>query len=137
MLQLFTTVLLLGFATVPQAPAQEQTRRKPVLIRDERAGPVPEVFEHNPAKAREYVEIGDFYNKRKKFEAAESRYRDAIRYDQTWHESYNKLIKLLEKQKRIDEALEVCNGFIESNPDSKKLKDFTKKAASLTAKLAG
>lgn len=134
MLQLFTTILLLASVALPALPAQQQTRRKPVLIRDERPAGEPEVFEHNPAKARKYVEVGDFYSKRKKFEAAESRYRDAIRYDTTWHESYEKLIKLLEKQDRITDALEVCQTFIEANPESKKLKDFNKRAAALKAK---
>ena len=135
MLQLFTTFLLLMSAMPVLAQPTEQSGRKPVLIRDETADGKPKVFEHNPARAREYVEVGDFYNRRKKFEAAESRYREAIRYDTAWHESYNKLIKLLEKQDRLVEALQVCDEFIEANPDSKKLKDFAKKAATLRPKV--
>ena len=133
MLQLFTTVLLLLVAA-PQPPPQRPPGKKPVLIRDERLEAKPEIFERNPAKAREFVEVGDFYYKRKNVKAAEARYRDAVRYDPQWHESYDKLIKLLEKEGLVDEAIGVCHEFIDANPESKKLSAFSKKLESLKVK---
>jgi len=131
MRQLFTPFLLLVLAVPLQSTSGQGPQRKPVLIRDERVEAKPEVFEHNPARAREFVKVGDFYNRRKNLKAAEARYRDAIRYDTTWHESYNKLITLLEKEGQIDAAIGVCYSFIDANPESKKLKSFNKKLESL------
>jgi tetratricopeptide (TPR) repeat protein len=113
---------------------QEPTRRKkPVLIRadrtDEMAVDAP--FLPDPLQAREHVEVGNFYYKRDNFEAAENRYREAIRHDRKWAEAYKKLIQSLEKRKAYFEAIDVCLQFTATNPASQEVESFQKRARKL------
>jgi tetratricopeptide (TPR) repeat protein len=117
---------LLLVALVGSSVAQRtRSGQKPVLIRaDEPKEEEEIVYYHNPEAAKQNVEIGDFYLKRDNLRAAEQRYREAIKYNTGWPDSYLKLIKLLEKKGEFQSAIEVCQLFVESNPDSKKMKDF-------------
>jgi tetratricopeptide (TPR) repeat protein len=120
--------------------AQEKPRtgRKPVLIRadpDEIEKVEEEIIHHDPVQAKKSVEIGDFYLKRKNYQAAEKRYREAIEYNLKWDESYKKLIKLFEKQKDYSSAVEICQQFVKTNPTSNKKKDFEKLEAKLEKKI--
>lgn len=106
----------------------EKSKRKPVLIRADRtkekveeAPPLPD-----PGKAREHLEIGDFYFKRDNYKAAEDRYREAIQYNPKWVEAYEKLIRALEKQKAFLEAVKVCEQFVQNNPSSEEVERFQK-----------
>jgi len=109
-----------------------------VLIRadpDEMEKEEEKIKIHDPEQAKKSVEIGDFYAKRKNYDAAEMRYREAIEYNLKWDVSYRKLIKLLEKQDKYAAAMEICRLFIENNPDSEKVKSFQKSAQKLQKKL--
>lgn len=113
-------------------------RKKPVLIRADRtteATAEPEIVSPDPLKARKHVEVGDFYFKKKNYEAATERYRDAIKYNRKWPKAYQKLIRTLEKRGEFPEAVEVCREFIQQNPDSKEAPKFRKKADKLEARL--
>lgn len=102
---------------------------KPVLVRDyelDKQKEEEEVREYSPPKAKENVEVGDFYYKKSNYKAAEERYRIAIDYNTKWDESYEKLIKTLEKQGKYEEAVEICDLFIEINPASKEVEKFRK-----------
>jgi len=110
----------------PLLGQEQQSKRKPVLIRvDPTDEEVQETLpDPDPRRAREHVEIGDFYNRRGNFKAAAERYREAVTYNPKWPEAYEKLIRSLEKQKAFLEAIEVCEQFVESNQSSAEVERF-------------
>lgn len=133
------TAPLLVAATLIFTPLLGQgssSQKKPVLIRADQPRQQTEVVEKDPARAKENVEIGDFYYNRENYKAAEDRYRDAIRFHPEWAEPYEKLIRVLEKQKAFDRALEVCRDFLEANPESSRRERFEELSRSLQAKLS-
>ena len=88
----------------------------------------------DPEKAKEHVEVGDFYYHRDNYEAAANRYREAILYGPKWSEGYEKLIQVLEKQSAFVAAIEVCEEFILKNGSSDKVERFQKMAEKLREK---
>jgi len=121
----FHTFLLLLLAC-PLWGQEQQAKRKPVLIRVDRGDEeVQETLpDPDPLRAREHVEIGDFYYRRDNYKAAAERYREAVTYNPKWAEAYEKLIRALEKQKAFLEAIEVCEQFVESNDSSAEVERF-------------
>lgn len=128
--------ILLGQAVVAQ-PA-ERPGGKPVLIRDEVDKRVEEekIPIHDPAQARKSLEIAVFYQKRGNLKAAEERYREAVDYNKPWIEPYNRLIDMLEKAGRLEDAVAVCELYIENNLGSSKAEDFVKRKEQLVRKLS-
>ena len=122
-------LLILGFPLFGQ---EGRSGRKPVLIRvDPTADEVDEVDEveegppePDPQKAKEHVEIGDFYYKRHNYTAAEARYREAIQFNPKWVKAYEKLVGVLEEQNAFMEAVKVCEEFVQSSDSSKEVKRF-------------
>ena len=120
---------------IPVLGLQEsgESRKKPVLIRvdpDEaasnREGGKPALTIPDRETAREHVNIGNFYFKKDNFQAAAGRYRDAIECDSKWVKPYEKLVRTLEKLGSFQEALEICQQFIEIDSTSKDVKRFQK-----------
>ena len=127
----------LALILVSSLLAQERPqKKKPVLIRDD-APPVSEELEFvlDPRQAEEAVEVGDFYMRRKNLPAAESRFRQAIRFQPTWPTPYERLIKALQKQKEFQKALDACDLFLLTNPDSDQVEHFKKLAAQIQEKI--
>ena len=127
-------VLLLLLVVTGVLAQERRPGNKPVLVRDyelDKQKEEEEVREYSPPKAKENVEVGDFYQKKSNYKAAEERYRIAIDYNTKWEESYEKLIKVLEKQGKYEEAVEICDLFLEINPASKKVEEFRKKRQKL------
>jgi len=119
-------LLILGFPLFGQ---ESRSRKKPVLIRPDPTGEkVDEVEEGppepDPQKAKEHVEIGDFYYKRQNYKAAAERYREAIQFNPKWAKAYEKLVGALEKQNSFVEAVKVCEQFVQSSDSSKEVKRF-------------
>ncbi len=119
-------LLILG---LPLFAQEGRSRKKPVLIRaDPTAEKVEEVEESppepDPQKAKEHVEIGDFYYKRHNYTAAAERYREAIQFNPKWAKAYEKLVGVLEKQNAFLEAVKVCEQFVQSSDSSKEVKRF-------------
>ena len=114
------------------------TGQKPVLIRDDRTsdrGSELPVVDPDPIEAQRHLKVGDFYFKRKNFQAAQERYREAIRYLPRLPDSYLKLIVALEKMEKFEEALAVCREFLEANPDAPQIERFQARIKDLTAKV--
>ena len=133
------TPLLLLIFWFPLLGQDSRSRKKPVLIRvDPRAEKVEEVEEDppepDPQKAKEHVEIGDFYYKRKNYTAAAERYREAIQFNPKWEKAYEKLVVVLEKQNAFVEAVEVCEQFVQSSDSSKEVKRFQEWSTKLKEK---
>ncbi len=128
------SVLLLILAFSGALAQERRPGNKPVLVRDyelDKQKEEEEVREYSPPKAKENVEVGNFYLKKSNYRAAEERYRVAIDYNTKWEKSYEKLIKVLEKQGKYEEAVETCDLFIEINPSSKEVEKFRKKRQEL------
>jgi tetratricopeptide (TPR) repeat protein len=131
--------LLLLILGLPLFAQEGRSRKKPVLIRaDPTAEKVEEVEEGppepDPQKAKEHLEIGDFYYKRHNYTAAEARYREAIQFNPKWVKAYEKLVGVLEKQNAFMEAVKVCEEFVQSSDSSKEVKRFTEWSIKLKEK---
>lgn len=112
---------------------ERDSRRKPVLIRPDRTAEQLEEtpIVPDPEKAREHVEVGDFYYRRDNYEAAADRYREAILYGPKWPKGYEKLVQVLEKQRSFLKAIEVCEEFLLKNSTSDRVERFEKWAKNL------
>ncbi len=131
--------LLLLVSGVPLFGQESRSRKKPVLIRaDPTAEKVADIEEGppelDPQKAKEHVEIGDFYYKRKNYTAAAARYREAIQFNPKWATPYEKLVGLLEKQDAFVEAVKVCEQFLQSSDSAKEVEHFQEWSIKLKAK---
>ncbi len=121
---------------IPFQPGFSQSDR-PVIIRDTdiSEGVVdeeqPEPKERNPDLAKENIEIGDFYFKKKNYDAAISRYLTAIEYQADSVRAYDSLAKAYEKGGKLPEAMRAIKKFLEINPDSPECDDFRKKLEKL------
>jgi tetratricopeptide (TPR) repeat protein len=123
------------------APAQAQNVRKPpVLIKDT---DIAEGIEHeeeakpkelNPVLAKENLEIGNFYFKRKNYRAAIQRYLEAIEYQPDMIKAFEALARAYEKNDEVDKAMDTYRNFLEKYPDSPKVSDFRSKLAKLEKK---
>jgi outer membrane protein assembly factor BamD (BamD/ComL family) len=132
-------VLLLFFVTLPSA-AGAQESRKPRLIRDTATAEgredaeEKEPKEFNPLLSKKSVEIGNFYFKRKNYNAAIQRYIEALEYEPGSIKAYEALARAYEKNDEIDKAMDTYEEFIEKYPDSPKISDFRSKLSDLQNK---
>lgn len=122
----------------PQARPASPPR--PVLIRDtdtadgKEAAETEREKEYSPLLARQNVKIGDFYLKRKNYEGAIARYRDAIEYQPNLFEAWESLARAHEKNKATDKAVETWREYIRKNPDSPKEAEVKARIAKLEKK---
>jgi outer membrane protein assembly factor BamD (BamD/ComL family) len=123
--------LVWAWPCFPQAHSKQ-----PALIRDtdtaegkEAADDKPKEF--NPALSEKSVKIGDYYFKRKNYDAAIQRYLEAIEYQPDSIAAYEALGRAYEKTHEAPKALEVYRDFLRKNPASPKASDFRQKIAKL------
>ncbi len=120
--------------------AAPQSQHRPGLIRDTDAAegkdePTVEPEKaYDPIMAEKIVKIGDFYLKRKNYEAAIQRYLEALQYQPNRVEAFEALGRAYEKQGDTAKAAEVYKDFISKNPDSPKTPEFRAKLAKLEKK---
>jgi tetratricopeptide (TPR) repeat protein len=130
----------LVFASVYAQQEEPRRGRKPVLIRDDPNEKKPEdqetVIQPNPKLSAQNITVGDFYFKRDNYKAATERYREAVKYNPKSVEAYEKLIRSLEKQKELQEAIAACEQFVATNPSSKEIPKFQERATEIKSKLA-
>ncbi len=111
--------------------------QKPALIRDtdtaewKEAADVPKEKEYNPLLAEKALQIGDYYYKRKNFDAAIERYLEALQYQPERVEAYEALGRTFEKKGETLKAEEVYRDFIKKNPTSPKIAAFKSRLAKL------
>ncbi len=133
-------ILLLSSQLTALNQSSQKPGGKPVLIRDEvqkrLSKDEEKVYPHDPEQARKNLEIGIFYQKRGNLKAAEERFREAINFNLAWAEAYQRLIELLSKAGRVDEAIAVCEMFLSNNPTSTQRQEFEKRKSELAARLA-
>ncbi len=129
----------LVFASVAGQQQEPRKGRKPVLIREDPNETKPEeqevVIQPNPKLSTQSITVGDFYFKRGNFKAAAERYREAVKYNPKSAEAYEKLIRSLEKQKELEQAIAVCEQFVATNPSAKEIPKFQERATEIKAKV--
>jgi tetratricopeptide (TPR) repeat protein len=121
--------------------AQNRSPRKPPeLIRDTDAAEdkadteATTKKEHNPMLAEQNIEIGNFYFKKRNYDAAIQRYLEAIEYQPDSVRAYEALTRAYEKKGDNQKAITACKEFIEHNPDSPKSPEFRTRLAKLEKK---
>jgi tetratricopeptide (TPR) repeat protein len=126
--------LLLVLLTSP-APAAPQKR--PALIRDTDKAEGKEEEEaakekpFNPMEADRVLKVGDYYFKRKNYDAAIQRYMEALEYQPNRFDAYEALGRAYEKQGAREKALRVYLDFLQKYPEAPRAKEFKEKAAKL------
>jgi tetratricopeptide (TPR) repeat protein len=88
-------------------------------------GELESTYHYVPPSARQSVEIGDFYFRRKKYRGALSRYEEAARDDPYYAEAYLGMGKVYEKMGKDREALAAYNKYLESLPSKKQADEAT------------
>jgi tetratricopeptide (TPR) repeat protein len=82
-------------------------------------------YHYVPPSARQSVEIGDFYFRRKKYRGALSRYEEAARDDPYYAEAYLGMGKVYEKMGKDREALDAYNKYLDTLPSKKQADEAT------------
>jgi tetratricopeptide (TPR) repeat protein len=89
------------------------------VLRDEGSSGENDTMEFrpwDPHKAAKDIEVGNYYFKRKNYVAAESRFREALKYKDNDAEATFKLAVCLEKMNRPDEALAEYENYLKILP---------------------
>ena len=132
--------LLLGALVTATPAAGQSTAKKPGLIRDTGVAEGKEESEaskekhYNPMMAEKSVKIGDFYLKRKNYDAAIQRYMEALEYQPNRIEAFEALGRAYERKGDRGKAAAVYKDFVDKFPSSPKVAEFRTKIARLEKK---
>jgi len=133
--------MLAAFSATLSINTQAQSRRRPELIRDtdiaegkEEETNVEELKEYDPLLAAQNLKVGNYYFKKKNYDAAIQRYLDAIASQPDLIDAYAALARAYEKNGSPSKAIQVFKEFIQKNPDSPKVADFKTEAEKLEKK---
>jgi tetratricopeptide (TPR) repeat protein len=99
---------------------------------DSEEGDVQELKPWNPHRAMKNVEVGDFYFKRKNYVAAESRYREALKYKPNDAVATFRLAQVLDRTRRSDEALAYYQAYLKILPHGEFSEECQKAIARLS-----
>ncbi len=131
-------VWILFFIPMFDLPAQNRTHQKPpALIRDTDTAEgktdteTAPKKEHNPILAEQNIKIGDFYLKKKNYDAAIQRYLEALEYQPDSVRAYEALTRAYEKKGDNENAISTYKEFIKRYPDSPKTPEFRLRLAKL------
>ena len=100
---------------------------------------VDEFTPYNPMKAMKDVEVGDFYYKQENYNAAISRYREALEYKPHDGEATFKLAEVLRKTGDVAGATENYEDYLKAlpnGPHAKKAREALQKLKSESGKTA-
>jgi tetratricopeptide (TPR) repeat protein len=87
----------------------------------------------DPHKSAKSIEVGDYYFKRKRYGAAESRYREALEYKPNDAIASFRLGQVLERTKRGSEAIEYYQAYLKILPEG----EFSEECRKAIARLSG
>ncbi len=133
----FPGIVLLLLSLMLPALAQSQNSKRPALIRDTDTAEGKEASEEakpkepNPMLAEQNVKIGNFYFKKRNYDAAIQRYLEAIEYQPNSVPAHEALARAYEKNGDITKAISTYKSYIEKNPDSPVCAEFRVKLAKL------
>jgi tetratricopeptide (TPR) repeat protein len=131
------SLMLTGILTAALPAFPQSHTKKPALIRDTDTAEGKDEAEaakekpFNPLEADRSLKIGDYYFKRKNYDAAIQRYMEALEYQPNRFDAYEALGRAYEKQGAPEKALRVYQDFVQKFPDSPRAKEFKEKAAKL------
>jgi tetratricopeptide (TPR) repeat protein len=91
----------------------------------------PDKYSFNPLRAKQVLEIGNFYWKKHKYKGAEERFLEATRWNPGWAEAYLRLGEAELKLRRKDNAKKAFAKVVELAPESKEAKLAQKQAEKL------
>jgi tetratricopeptide (TPR) repeat protein len=117
-----------------------QSGKKPALIRDTEAAEGKESTEavqpkeRDPMLADQNVGVGNFYFKKKNYDAAIQRYLLALEYQPDSTSAQEALARAYEKKGDTAKAIKAYQDFIEKNPGSPKAQEFKAKLTRLEKK---
>jgi tetratricopeptide (TPR) repeat protein len=131
-LSVFLSGLALFLTAFASLGSSQQTppRKPPALIRDTgvaegKAEPEAVIRkEYNPLLAERNLKVGDQYMKRRNYDAAISRYQDAIEYQPSLVAAYDALGRAFEKKGDKLKAIAVYQDFLKKYPDSSEAPKF-------------
>lgn len=112
-------------------PADDAKAHPEAGLGDNADNGVDEFTPYNPMKAMKAVEVGDFYYKRENYQAAISRYREALDYKPHDAEATYKLAEVLNKTGDKPGAIENYQAYLKILPDG----PYAKKSREALAKL--
>jgi tetratricopeptide (TPR) repeat protein len=118
-----TTVLLLS----PSMAAAQLQDVAPVPSSE-----APAVDEWNPMKALKSIEVGRYYLKTGRYDAAIDRFEEATRYQPNLAEPYFQLGKTYEKKKELDKAIASYQKYLELYRTAPNREDVEKLISKLT-----
>jgi tetratricopeptide (TPR) repeat protein len=119
------------------SPAPAAPQKRPALIRDTDKAEGKDEEEaakekpFNPMEADRVLKVGDYYFKRKNYDAAIQRYMEALEYQPNRFDAYEALGRAYEKQGAREKALRVYLDFLQKYPEAPRAKEFKEKAAKL------
>jgi tetratricopeptide (TPR) repeat protein len=111
-------------APPPPAPqAQPQVQEPP----EEDQSYKPRVYDFNPLKATQSIDVGNQYFKKGKLAAAKGRYKDATLYDPGSAEAFEKLGEVSEKLRDFAAARDAYAKYLELSPAAKDVEAVRKR----------
>lgn len=84
-------------------------------------------YSFNPLQAQKEVTVGNYYFKKGSYRAAENRFREATKWNQSYGEAWLRLGEAAAKQKDMKTAKEAYAKYLELSPDAKDAAEIRKK----------
>lgn len=134
-LWLLGSLACIGVALLGQPARAQKTQAKPEVDPD---AATYDPYKYTPPGVRKSVEIGNFYLKKKKYNAALSRFQEAMQEDSTYAPAYLGLGKVYEKIGLKAKALDAYKKYLDALPSEKDAldaKDAQRAVARLEAEL--
>ncbi len=140
-IRIFTLLALAAWLCLPlsadsQAGKDDKPRKPaPVLIRDdqtqqpEKEIPEDEIVEPDPIKAERAFEVACYYVKRKQYDAAIMRFREAVKFKPDYAEAKWRFVDTLIRKKDWRNAAEFATGYL-ADPN---MKDYIQRLSALKA----
>ena len=89
------------------------------------------------ARAEQILEIGNYYFKRKRYDAAIGRYKEALQYKPDYWEAYKLLAKAYEKKNEWSHAIDIYETYLVKFPNSGFTEESRKELQRLRKKAGG
>jgi len=108
------------------SPPPGEAKHEGAVVAPEEAPGVVEMMPWNPHQADKDVEVGMYYFRQKNYFAAESRFREALHYQDNHAEAMYRLATVLEKEGKTAEAKQFYLGYLRVLPNGEYAKDIKK-----------
>ena len=107
-------------------PKQQPTGKEEVPPEEDKSLAVQE-YSFNPLQAQKDLTVGNFYFKQHKYRAAETRFREALKWNDGFGEAWLRLGEVEEKLKDPQAAKEAYTKYLEISADAKNAAEIRKK----------